>query len=316
MTRRTNAKVTSITAPVGTIEDLLDDWERHLGSRNVADTTVHTYKKSALKLAAFLKERKLNQDAGSVTRKTLEAFFADQFKQGGSASYVAKHYRQVQQFFRWLADDGEIPHSPMIGMSPPAIPEQPVPIIPDDRITKLLEVCKGATFENRRDAAIIRLFLDTGLRVAEVANLPVKLGELGIDFDQDVAYVLGKGRRIRAVAFGPRAADALRKYARARGRHPQQGLPFFWLGRKGQLSVSGIAQMLERRCTEAGIPRIHPHQFRHTFAHHWLNDGGQEQDLMRMGGWRSRQMIGRYGASAADERAMQAARRLHLGERF
>src|SRR5690606_551097 len=78
----------------------------------------------------------------------------------------------------------------------------------------------------------------------------------------------------------------------------------------------GIREMLLRRSKDAGIGRIHPHMFRHTFAHRWLAAGGQEQDLMRLAGWRSREMIGRYGASAADERARAAHRRRRLADRF
>jgi integrase len=56
---------------------------------------------------------------------------------------------------------------------------------------------------------------------------------------------------------------------------------------------------------QAGLPGLHPHQLRHTFAHAWLAQGGGETDLMRLAGWKSRQMLGRYGASAADARARE-----------
>jgi integrase/recombinase XerC len=104
---------------------------------------------------------------------------------------------------------------------------------------------------------------DTGARRAELADLQLA----HVDLDLDVLLVLGKGRRERAVPFGHKAGEALERYLRVRARHKHADLPWLWIGLRGRLTAYGVVMMLRRRRRQAGLPGLHPHQFRHTFAH-------------------------------------------------
>jgi integrase len=146
-------------------------------------------------------------------------------------------------FFTWALAEGELEASPMAGMRPPQIPEIPVPILTEDQLRRLLKACDGRDFAARRDSAIIRPLIDTGLRRGECAGIMLD----DLDLDDQVVTVLGKGRRPRVLAYGRKTALALDRYLRTRAGHPHAVLPNLWIGRNGAMTASGVFQVVADR---------------------------------------------------------------------
>jgi site-specific recombinase XerD len=291
----------------GDILPMLESFSHALRARNRSQRTVQSYRETVSQFGAFLAERGMPTEVASITREHVETWIEHLLSRFRPTT-AALRFRSLQQFFRWLLEEGEIPESPMRRMHPPSVPEEPPPVLSLDALQRLLKACSGSDLAARRDTAIVRTFIDTGCRLGEVTGMRVE----DVDLEQGIVRVTGKGSRTRHVFIGARAVQAIDRYLRKRGRAPGP----LWIGSRGPMTDSGITQILRRRAKQAGIGHLNPHQFRHTFAHGWLSSGGSEGDLRTIGGWKSRQMLDRYGASAASARAQEAHRRLSPGDRL
>jgi site-specific recombinase XerD len=277
-------------------EALITSWQLALHDR--ADTTRVLYADVVRRFAATLPSGLLE-----ATRRDCQAYFAGLRELGRSQATMRSRWIALRNFYGWATAEEEITENPMAGVKV-AKPDPPPPTMPDDDdVAKLLKVCAGKEFHQRRDLAMIRLAAATGMRVAELVALKVEDVDLA---NRLVVIHHGKGDRRRVARIDAETGHALDRYLRTRARHRFAARPELWLSRFGAFKRKGAMAMLPRRCDEAGIPRLHWHLLRHRYAHTFLARGGQEGDLAKLGGWEDATVMRRYGASLAVDRALAA----------
>jgi site-specific recombinase XerD len=292
---------------------LASSFERHLRATNKSPKTVSNYSEAVRQLGSYLVAKGMPQELENLRREHVESYIEALLTNRSSAT-GRNRFASLQQFFRWAVDEGEVKNSPMSRMKPPKVSSKRPRVLSIDDLKKLLATCQtDSSFEGRRDNAILRTFITTGCRRAEISNLEID----DIDLDRGIVIVTGKGDRTRFVPINPKTVRAIDRYLRKRVVNKHHISPSLWLGRNGPMTHWGIEEVVNRRAKQAGLTGVSLHTFRHTWTDQALRDRTvPETDLMELGGWKSRQMLERYGAAARQERAVEAGRHLSIDERL
>jgi integrase len=146
----------------GCFQPEISSFRLHLAAEGKAARTARTYTE-AVQWFATAHLRPVAGRAGweEVRRQDVQEWIVWLLERY-SAAYASNQFRALQQFFKWLAAEDEIP-DPMAGLKPPGVPDKPVPVFAAGDLPRLERACAGRSFQQRRDAAVIAVFQATSM---------------------------------------------------------------------------------------------------------------------------------------------------------
>jgi integrase len=314
---------TSSPRPEATSRQLMiDHYAQHLRTthsrkgRPYSEETIRTYTRAAIRLARWLDSKGIPGDLTPACDPQVLNDYHRDYSERHSVNGAAHQQNNLGELFDWPKDE--------IGNPNPINSEEfnrfrskivKPKTLSREFIDELLASCdRQKGFMSVRDLAIIRLLLD-GLRIGEVIEIsvddvpPLDAPILRVPPHKgDLNYT--QGRRIR---LDLETVRALHRYLRMRAAHPKLASRSLWISvRTGRaINADSVRTMLLRRANKLGYERVHPHMFRHTFSHDYLDNGGSPEDLSQHNGWKpGSAMPRRYGQDMAEDRAIAARERL------
>ena len=254
----------------------LESWLLLLAARR-SPRTVDAYRRDLNALATFR-----DGPPGDATRDELETWAAQMRADGLAATTIARRIAAVRTYFRHLVVIGEKTENPAAELDLPRRPKRIPRSLSPAESERLIEAASGSGPRALRDRALVELLYGAGLRVSEA----VGLDRAGVDLEQRIVRVLGKGDKERIVPLGRPATEALRRYL-AMGRphlDRRHRRDVFLNARGGALTRAGVFLILRKLAERAGLEpeRVHPHLLRHSFATHLLEGGADLRSVQEL----------------------------------
>ena len=290
----------SLYDPAGISPDLLrKSFLRRLRSEGKSEMTIRRYD---LVLGQFITQAAAVGYPWPPTAEHVADYLAGLREAGKARNTVRNSHVALRSWFNWLVEEGEVAENAMARLKTPPLDNVSPDPYTDEEVRAMLAACRGRDWLTARDAAMIGVLADTGLRASELCGLSVD----DVELDVERIRVVGKGGRHRFVGLGAAAQVLLDRYIRRRRRSSRSEL---WVNRAGQpVTPSGLYQIVERVGRAAKVHRRGIHRFRHYAATAMLRQGMGELDLARFMGWSTLAMAQRYTKSEAQERALKAHR--------
>lgn len=247
-------------------------------TRQYSVHTINNYRRDLNKLAAFLIDINIEnwKDVQDVHARD---FISKTRRQGLSPKSIQRQLSSCRSFFRYLSAEEGLEYTPFSFVKAPKSPNLLPKAMDADMIYKLLDY-KATGWIGIRDKAILELFYSSGLRLAELCNIDIS----DISIKEKTCRVIGKGNKARIVPIGKKAIQSLHLWLKYRNKSTYEiSTEALFLNIKGnRLGQRSIQLRIRKISEERGLPAIHPHMLRHSFASHLLESSGDLRAVQEM----------------------------------
>ena len=234
----------------------------HLAGLNRSAHTISAYGRDLAQFGAWLREQGVGEMA-DISPEHVSGWMAALSAEGLSGSSRNRKFYALNSFFKYLVLTGQIDRSPTVGLDAPRVEQREPRVLTITEIKALQGVCR----DDPRNAAMVEVLLQTGLRVSELVAL--EWDDVVWSEPDTVAYLhirQGKGRKDRRVPVNSVAEAALKRWKKARPKESECAHVFLSKRSDTPLYPADVRLMLHKYYQEAGINGASVHTLRHTFC--------------------------------------------------
>lgn len=252
--------------------------EASIFEAGLAEKTLEAYASDLRRYAVSLEAAGI-MEPGEIGREEILNHLTRLRDEGLSSRSIARHLSAIRRFHRFLASEQLAPRDAASGFETPKLERKLPHWLTQGEVERLLSTPDASTPEGLRDAAILELFYACGLRITELARLPLKDVHIG----ESELRIRGKGSKVRLVPMGRRALERTQAWLEVRPAFSPRAATLFVSTRGTSLSRAGIWRIVKRCAREAGIfKNVTPHMLRHSFATHLLDHGADLRSVQEM----------------------------------
>lgn len=244
--------------------------------KNLSENTTKSYERDLKKLYLFLEKLNIT-NYSDIKEEICSAWIGDLYSQNNKPKSIQRHLSSAKGFFRFLKKNNLISSSPFELVTAPKSSNTLPDVLSPEDVEQLLNFKPSSTVEIR-DMAIVELMYSSGLRVSETVNINIS------DFEENMSFlrVIGKGSKTRLVPMGRFAINAINNWLNEREKISNNTDALFLNSKGSRLSVRSIQLRLKKMAIKQGLPPVHPHMLRHSFATHMLESSGDLRTIQEL----------------------------------